>query len=259
MKQTMSIFCLIVSFQVYGLSFNKTDIQRAAKVLTAQWFANTLLKDVDQFDEKFSVHIGVALHDPWVSLVGLAIETNSKGVSASSSSGTIMNRVIAQGLSEQYHIPESVGYLGAAAVDAALIFVIPPKGSSWIGFRNCLIEFKLVGALSNSVQQMFIEQGNSPDAASLTTAFVTAVAASNINHRVLKRALVIETGIRMLPSVWSLLQISDTARNWGTVLGSIPLIAYSRSMRLGLKKDFVSATGMAFLIGNVYKLMGTLL
>lgn len=248
----------ILGFSMAGNAYNFTDVMQ----YNALGIGHALVYWIPEpyFEEKFSMQFGLAIHDPAMALVVLGAQGYLKDSAASISAGaTTLNRVIAKQLAKHYQVPESQGYFLAAGVDLAMIPFLPTQGPLGI-FRASLVDFKVIGALANGVEQFYIENGKPSEIAGLSTALRAGLlgmtlAGVGINHKV-SRALIIESGIRLLPNVLELTSAHPILKEVVVISAGIPMIQLARSMAPGLKQNFVMATGMAFLIGLTHRLMG---
>ncbi|MEI6805244.1 MAG: hypothetical protein WCK49_01905 [Myxococcaceae bacterium] len=251
------LFCFI--FVTSLSAYNITEAKKAAAVAGGQILTSLLFLDRNQFEPKFSAQFGIGLHDPVVSVSSLWLQDRYLGdKTAHSSALTLVNRIVAQQVAQEFNTTESMGYLVAAAMNIGGIWRLS-EGP----VKTALIDYKLWGALANMVEQRFLEAAFTPAVAQLGTGIVTGglslslASRNDVSH--IRNAFVIESGIRVLPGILGIWAPAGFVQHATNLALGIPVIAFGKSMQQGAKKEFVMATGMSFGISSVYTLMSVLL
>lgn len=272
MKKIIPVFLLFLSFLQPLQAYNETERKQAA-ILAATHLATAFLPD-SWFGVKFSTQFGIGIHDPKLAVVALGMQHALLGDQVALSSGLSMaNRAIALESAQYFNLTPAMGYLLAAGLDTAAIWMPPgPFGTS-------LLESKLISALSNVIEQALLKTRFSPETVGLLTSAVTSALAGslwiaysgqytdpedieaqrlNLNAA---RALVAETAFRLGPSLATMYM--PTINQQANLALGVPLILLATRM----KKDsvasnlvnLVSSTGCAFLINSVVTWVGQLM
>ena len=205
-------------------------------------------------DAQFGIYFDLGTKNPLLMALTLMIQRLVTGdQNARSVALSMVNRAIAEAAKEHFGQNTTLagGYLWAAMVDGIAILALTGSHSqSLLGeIRGSVVEFKLIGALSNAFEHSIIEQGYSAEQAELTSGFATAVTGLIFvakGNAKIGYALIGEAGFRILPAAAKIYLLESVPQESAALVLGVPSMYIASRMSAGRMKSFLQTTGISF-------------